>query len=176
MQRIIVFVGSDRTGKSHIAHEVADRLGLRVYKASTERDTFLSSQSDFLTQIRHGAPAQLDMVEQLGTSLVFDRSYPCEWVYSRYFERETDDNVVLELDRRYAKLGAVIVWCDRDSFSGIVDDLDENLDERALSEISSLYREFLMKHTKCRWIRLGVDDEDLDREVNEVLEFIDEAI
>ena len=65
-------------------------------------------------------------------------------------------------------MGARILICTRKSFVGITDDLNPNLDEVALQKISDLYAEFA-KWTKCKTYTLYVDDENINREISEIL-------
>ena len=170
-QKILIICGPDRVGKSHIAKKLAFDLKIEYYKAGTEHETFLNSQLNFVQQLRYADPARLDLIKQCKVSLVCDRAYPCEFAYSQYFKRETDLELLKTFDSEYAKLDARIVICTRKSFQGIVDDLDPNINEHSLQEISSLYQKFA-KWTKCKCTTLYVDDEDLKREVKEIKKWL----
>lgn len=170
---VVVIVGCDMTGKSHIAKELAIRLGVPYYKASAEHTSFLTKQDRFLNDIRYADPARFDLLRQLNIGVVFDRGFPCEWVYSRFFERPSDDRAVFAMDEAYANIGTLIVVTARKSYKGIKDDLDERIDEAALRQLEQLYDEFMCK-TTCSVMKLFVDDEDLDREVNDILNVLEE--
>lgn len=172
MSKPIVFLsGPDRCGKTNIAKSLAENLGVKVYKASSERDAFISSQDRFVMDIKFSCPARLDLLKQLGVGVVYDRGYPCEWVYSKFFNRKTDTDAIFWLDEQYAKLGAVVIVPYRTSYEGIRDDLDPTIDAGKLRQLDELYQEFLML-TKCRSLRLNVDDENLPREINDILNFM----
>lgn len=168
---ILFLVGPDMTGKTNIAKELSKRLNIPYYKASSEHHSFLKKQDRFIHDIRYACPARLDLLKQIGGGIVFDRGYPCQWVYSKFFERDCDDEAVFWLDDQYSTLGAKIIFCTRHSFANISDDLDPNLDETSLKKISSLYDEF-NKLTKCDVLKLFVDDENLKRELKDILNFI----
>lgn len=172
-QKIIILVGPDMCGKSNIATELSNRLTIPIYKSSSEHYNFLSAQNRFINDIRHACPARLDLVKQANLSVIFDRAYPCEYVYSKYYDRQTDIDAIKFLDEEYAKLGAYIVLCTRESFKGIQDDLNPKLDEAALTAISSLYDDFAT-WTKCKLLKLYVDDYDLARQTSDILNFIKE--
>lgn len=171
-QKIIIMIGPDMCAKSNIAGELSNRLKISIYKSSNEHYNFLSAQNRFINEIRYACPARLDLVKQANLSVIFDRAYPCEWVYSKYYSRQTDIDAIKFLDEEYAKLGAYIVFCTRKSFKGIQDDLNHSLDEIALTKISSLYDEFAT-WTKCKLLKLYVDDYDLNRQTNDVINFIE---
>lgn len=174
MNHIVFLVGPDMTGKSQIGHELSKRLSIPYYKASTEHAGFLKNQDRFINDIRYSCPARLDLLKQIGSGVIYDRGYPCEWVYSRIYSRTTDESAIRYLDDEYSRLGATIVLCTRSSFKGIVDDLDERLNEEKLQRISDLYEEFLGT-SRCRVMRLNVDDEDLVREVNDIIKFLEDS-
>jgi thymidylate kinase len=172
-QKIVIFVGPDRCGKTNIIEELSRRTNIPTFKAKVQREFFVGDRKNFLPFLRYGETTILDMVEQTGQSVLFDRLWPCEWVYSRCFGRETDDSVVAKLDERYAALNALIVVCHRSSYAGIEDDDDPSVKQSTLEKLDSLYREFAeQSKTRCRF--LNVDDENLEREVSEVLHWMEE--
>ena len=64
-----------------------------------------------------------------------------------------------------------LVLCYRSSFAGINDDLDPLINEVILNKLQDKYFEFA-SWTKCKLLKLNVDDENLNREINEVLKFM----
>lgn len=166
-QRIICFVGPDMTGKTNISQELGRRFKIPYFKASSERMTFTEGQDKFLTQLKIADSRQIDMLVQIGFSVIMDRGWPCEWAYSRYFKRPTDINVLLDNDKEYAKLGAQIVFCYHESYEGFQDDLNPIIAGAALRQIHGFYEEFFQL-TKCKVIRLCVDDMNLDRQMQDL--------
>lgn len=171
LQQIIIVEGHDKSGKSNIIVELSKRLNIPSYKSSSEHNNFLISQNRFKCDIEYACPARLDLIKQTKQSVIFDRAYPSEYVYSLFYNRDTNLQSLQMLDEEYAKLGAKIIICQRKNLDGIVDDLDPKLDSRALQEIAQLYDAFTSV-TSCKVYKLYVDDEDLDREVNEIIDFL----
>lgn len=170
-QQIVIIVGADKSGKSSIIKELSRVTNIPTFKAKVQREFFENNKEGFLPFLRYGETTILDMVEQTGQSVIFDRLFPCEWVYSRCFGRQTDDDVVNKLDERYAALNALVVVCYRSSYKGIEDDLDTSVKQHTLEKLTSLYRQFA-KQAKVRCEFLNVDDEDLDREIKQILEWM----
>lgn len=174
-QQLIFFVGPDMCGKTEISKAVAFATGIPYFKATSEHTSFLSSRvsknDQFLNQLRFADPRVLDILRQTGHSVVFDRGFPCEYAYSKVMGRETDMVMLRHVDESYAGLRAKIVFCHRSSYKGIVDDLDPTVKEDTLEEIHAAYIDFL-RWTKCEVLILNVDDENLNREVTEVLDFV----
>lgn len=165
--------GCDMCGKTHIAHLLGERLGINVFKASSEHDTFLSRQDRFINDLRFADPRTIDLLNQLRFSAIFDRSYISEWVYSRFFNRPTDEKMLNYVDAGFQNLNARIIWCDRHSFVGITDDLDPRIDSVALTRLQGLYAD-AMKWSKVKHLHLFVDDEDIEREFLEIHDWLDE--
>ena len=73
------------------------------------------------------------------------------------------------LDNNFSRLNTTIIIAQRSDYSNIVDDIDPvRLNGKKLQEIHDLYEEF-SKWTSCKVVKLNVDDENLEREVAEVL-------
>lgn len=171
MQKLVFFVGPDMCGKTQIAKHVARYLRVPYFKASDEHNSYLSKKDRFINQLRYADMRVFDVLKQTGQSVVFDRGYPCEWVYSQVFERETDMDVLKLEDESYASLGATIILCHRSSYAGIVDDIDPRIENHVLCELHDAYFDFA-KWTKCRLLKVNVDDEDLERETREIVDFV----
>lgn len=172
MQKVVIFVGPDRCGKTNIINAVSQRLQIPKFKASNEHEIFCNKQSMFIDALRHADFRTADLLKQTGHSVLFDRQYPCEWVYSLFFKRQTDLCAIRKLDTMYASMGAKIIFCTRKSFDGIVDDLNPKLAGDSLMQISNLYDGFCFGYTDCETLKVFVDDEDLDRELSEIIPFI----
>lgn len=163
------------SGKTQIAQALERTTGIRYFKATSEHDTYLSSKVSkreaFLNQLRYADPRVFDVLKQTGHSIIFDRGYPCEAVYSKVMERETDHVMLKHMDEMWASIDTRIVLCHRSSYVGIVDDLDSNITEKTLQRLHDAYFEWA-ETSQCKVLKLNVDDEDLQREVADVLAFI----
>lgn len=162
-------------GKTNIAKAVASVTGVPYFKATSEHDSYLSSKVSkreaFLNQLRYADPRVFDVLKQTGHSIIFDRGYPCELAYSLVMKRETDNTMLVHMDEMWASLGAKVVFCRRSDYSGIVDDLDPSIGAETLAKLDAAYDHFA-EVTKAKVYKLNVDDEDINREVDEVLEFM----
>lgn len=170
-QQIIVLCGPDMTGKTQIAKELSRRLGVSYFKASSEHQTYLKEKDAFRQQLRYADPRTIDILRQTGLSLVMDRGFPCEFSYSLALKRETDFAMLRVVDSEYALLGTRVIICHRTSYDNIVDDIDPTLNSNKLQEIHNAYKMFA-RWTQCRTMMLPVDDENLDREVNDVVSWL----
>jgi len=166
-QHIICFVGPDMTGKTNISRELSRRTSIPRFKASSEHMTFTDEQDRFLTQLRVADVRQLDLLQQVGFSMIMDRGWPCEYVYAKFFDRTTDIEQLRSNDRSYAALGAQVVFCYHDDYNGFRDDLNPKIGPAELRRLHDLYEEFF-ELTRCPVVRLCVDDLNLDRQMRDL--------
>lgn len=156
MQTLLVIEGCDMIGKSTLIKELSRITKIPSYKAKNEQFDFVNSQDKFLNHLYWSDTRQLDLLEQIGFSIIFDRAWPSEYAYSQFYNRKTDIQQLLKNDERYAKLGAKILFCYRNSYAGLQDDLDPNLNATNLHKIHYFYNDFF-KLTKCEVINVCLD-------------------
>jgi len=171
-QRVIIFDGPDNCGKTNIAQELCRRIGIPYFKNKDEHRYFLSKPDYFIDAIRYVDTYFTSYLEATNASIVLDRAWPSEWVYSRVLGRVTDPQILRELDDRHAVLGTKIIIPFRTDYSSQCDKYD--IINEKIGEIDHLYKEFAV-WSKCDTLLLNVDDEDLARELNEVIRFLDDT-
>ena len=164
---IIAFEGVDRCGKTEISRELSRQHGLPVFKNTGEWSTDLKDATYFKNLLVYGGTFLIDFISQVKPDVIFDRYYPSEWVYSRYFNRDTNDDILRKIDQKFSDIGGKIILCRRKSYHGIFDDMHEYLDSKALSSLDKIYEDFA-KWTKCEVFTLWVDDENLTRQISEI--------
>ena len=164
---IIAFEGVDRCGKTEISRELSRQLGSPVFKNTGEWSTDLKDATYFKNLLVYGGTFLIDFISQVKPDVIFDRYYPSEWVYSRYFRRDTNDDILRKIDQKFSDIGGKIILCRRKSYYGIFDDMHEYLDSGALSALDKIYEDFA-EWTKCEVFTLWVDDEDLGRQISEI--------
>ena len=171
-QRIIIFEGPDGCGKTNMAMALSKILGIPYFKNSAEWDFFEKDPTYFKNCITYGAPFLLSYFQQSKASVIEDRGHPSEWVYSRVFNRETNDEILESVDQKYAALGTKIIVPVRSTYSNVIDQFD-SVDTEKLNKIHNTYMEFL-EWTVCETLVINVDDENLDREIKEIMHFLGE--
>lgn len=102
----ILVVGPDRVGKTTVVSHISRITGVPSFKCPAEKQIFREGGRDslafdytlthFLGQTRH--------------RFVSDRAYPCEWVYSKVFGRQTDVPLLEMIDTAHANLGTRILY------------------------------------------------------------------
>ena len=166
---VIVIDGPDGCGKTHIGKELARITGIPYFKNVDEHKYFLKDPSYFIHAIRYVDTFFTSYLEASGASVILDRSFPSEWVYSRVLGRKTDMDVLRELDERHARLGTKIIIPYRTDYTKVQDDYD--VVNKNIRQLHDTYMEFA-RWTKCSHMLLNVDDEDLRREVSDIQDFM----
>ena len=174
-QQLIIFDGPDGCGKSNICAALSDHLKIPSFKNEDEWQHFphKSKTEYFLNTIRYAHPHLLQYFKQTETSVILDRAYPSELVYSKIFGRKTDMDSLRHCDDLCVKMDATIIVPYRTSYTNVIDQFDF-VDEQLLDRIHEAYMTDFLDWTNCRVYPLNVDDEDLEREMREVLGFLDE--
>lgn len=101
----LLVVGPDRVGKTTLVSHLSRKLMIPAFKCPSEKQIF-----------KDGGRSSLSFdytltwfLQQTGFRFISDRAYPCEWVYSKVFGRETDDELLHKIDEAHANIGTVIL-------------------------------------------------------------------
>jgi len=172
MQRIIIFEGPDRCGKSNIAQELSKRLDIPYFKNKRESKFFKADPGYFVKALKYADPYFISYLQQTKASIILDRSFPSEWVYSQAFNRETNLDILRMVDGLYAGIGAKIIIPTRKDYALCSPDQFEEIDKEMLVKLDGLYTDF-ESWTSCETKRINVDDEDLERELSEIMPFLE---
>lgn len=102
----IIIVGPDGVGKTTVAKRMSELTNIPTFKCPSEKQIFRDggrSSLAFDYTLTH-------FLSQTGYRFISDRGYPCEFVYSLVFERETDMDMLLRIDEAHANLGTKILY------------------------------------------------------------------
>ena len=169
MQHIIIFDSEDGNGKTEIASALSRRLTVPYFKYEMEHQCDFGSPHEerFKLCIQHAMPMLQSFMQQTQQSVIFDRAYPSEWVYAKYFNRSTCTMSLRRIDDWHAAHNAKIIIPTRSI--AIKTERDHAFITPSVKHgLAKLYREFA-KWTKCDVLFLNVDDEDIVRELNDIL-------
>lgn len=153
-----------------MAQELSRRLGIPVFKNPRERMFFEEDPGYFTKAMKYGDPVVYELLKQTGHSVILDRSFPSEFVYSRVFERTTDWRMLRVVDELAASFGVKIIIPHRTSYVGLRDEF-EAIDSKKLEIIDGFYQDFA-RWTSCEVLDVCVDSEDLDQEMSEIVPFV----
>jgi deoxyadenosine/deoxycytidine kinase len=92
-QQVIIFEGVDRCGKTNIAKALSNRIDVPYFKNQDEHKYFLSKPGYFADAARYVDTYFASYLEASRASVILDRAWPSEWVYSQVLNRPTDFSV-----------------------------------------------------------------------------------
>jgi hypothetical protein len=166
MQKIIIFDSPDGTGKTNIAQALANQLTIPYFKYHGEHEFWKGNK--FATALEFDQKFMAHYLYQTGHSLIWDRAYPSEWVYSQVFNRETNEDLIAKIDEMYSTMGAWIVVPLRDNYMGSRE--DELVPGSELRNLHDMYNLFCDDFTKCNTLRIYVDtfDNDITQELDAI--------
>ena len=146
----VIVVGPDGVGKTHIVDKISQMMHIPRFKFPSEAKVFRQGQNGqllfdlglahFLKQTRH--------------RFISDRGYPCEWVYSIVFERQTDLDLLLAIDEVHASIHTKILylWASEQPTEE-----DELVDAKYYWKVKESYDRFC-EWTKCRVYRFDTSE------------------
>lgn len=143
----IIVIGPDRVGKTTLVKHISDTLKIPAFKCPAEKRIFKEggrSSLAFDYTLTH-------FMQQTGVRFVSDRGYPCEWVYSRVFGRETDDQLLELIDSAHEHIGTKILYVWSSEPPTEEDDL---VPSEKYWDVVRMYDEF------CRWTSAEVTQVD----------------
>ncbi len=165
-QLVLIMEGADRSGKSTVGKLLAEKLNIPYFKYSRDKEALTGSNMTSL-MLRISDPYVVEIFKQTKQSVVIDRQYPSEWVYSQALGRETDEKGIRASDALFAEIPAIVIVLKRKSYAGVTDD-DPRLGADMLESISRKYDEFA-KWSKCRVLTFEFDEWNPDKMVTEIL-------
>ncbi len=169
---ILIFEGPDRVGKSTIASRMSEILNIPVFKRSLdeikEKTLFTDNKFNFKDAMIYDQTYIVDFLKQTNTSVIFDRAFPSEYVYSKVFNRETNEEILELVDKKFSELNTFIIICLRMKYK--YDDEFVNKDNIKL--LHDMYKKDFYIWTKCNTIKLYTDSECLSDEISQIMQFI----
>lgn len=140
----VIVVGPDRVGKTTIVSLLSKIFGIPSFKCPTEKQIFKDGGRSSLVfdyNLTH-------FLKQTNYLFISDRGYPCEWVYSRVFKRETDRPLLAMIDANHAMLGTQILYL----YSSVPPiEEDDLVPAEKYWDVKNTYDEFA-KATSCKVI------------------------
>ena len=137
----VIVIGPDGVGKTTVVRRLSEQLNIPSFKCPSEKEIFRNGGRESLAfdyTLTH-------FLAQTGLRIVSDRGYPCEWVYSSVFNRDTDMELLSKIDDRHSFLGTRILYL----YSSVPPyDDDDVVPRDRLSEIQDQYDEFV-RQTGC---------------------------
>ena len=164
-QKIIILTGHDCSGKTTIAKELSRSIHVPYFQNTLTKEYLKKGREYLVNAMRFDQDYILQFLEQTGYSVIFDRAYESEWVYSRVMNYITDERKIWDIDRKFAVMNAHMVICHKDL---------RNYQDDTFSVEDGGYRARdyyfdFHKLTLCRSLLLNTDDENLDKQITTIM-------
>lgn len=168
-QEIIIFDGPDGCGKTNIGQALSKHIGVPYFKMNTEHENWRKGK--FKEALQFDQTYLAEFLKQVGCSVIIDRAYPAEWVYSQVFQRETDMETLRKVDDTFAVLDARIIIPVRRDYS--TNREDELVGKEMLPILHKKYMEF-RDWSNCSTHVLLVDDyqDNLRLELDAIMDYL----
>lgn len=166
----IILEGPDGCGKTTIAYYLSKELNIPIFKNQRTRNTLYNNEDDsnqFLSLLKWGVSEQLELIKQCDVSLIFDRLFPSEYVYSRVYMRNLYDDLVHQYDLTWHKMNGIIIFLDRKQLTK----RDELVHSNEYNDIRMYYQEYREK-TYCKNLFIDTSDEKYKNHVKIIKDFI----
>lgn len=164
-QEIIILEGLDMVGKTTIAQKLSEDIHVPLFKEIRNERWY-----DHVIDLLYAEESRIQMLEQVGFNIIFDRSFPSEYSYAHAHGRKTIDERIWELDERYAKLGTKIIYLYKPIIS-LEKDKTNLINRDDYKKVADWYEDFFKK-TKCDTMFLDTSDHNLDNQITKIKKFI----
>jgi thymidylate kinase len=166
-QKIIIFEGHDKSGKTTIAKALSEHLDIPVFKAVRNKHWW-----DPMVNLLYFVEGVTQFLEQSKQSIILDRWVPSDYVYSTLFNRDISFRKIWEIDERLSKLDTTVIVCYKNEDAFIHDTEDELfINESQYQQMTDLYREYA-KQSRLKFYFLNTSDEDLAKQINIIIDII----
>jgi len=170
---VIIFVeGADEAGKTHIAKTLAKLYGLQYWKNEDGPEFFAGSEGGFKKLLKYHyskLPKMCNMLESLGSGIIFDRNYISESVYSNVYGRETHPEIIAKLEDTYAAMGAITIYCYKTEYKKFQDD---HIRFHEIADIQAAYSIYIDFNSRMPVLMLNTTDENLESQLEKIAYFI----
>lgn len=181
-QYILHFTGHDLAGKTSIAKELSKQIEIPYFRNPNNKNYF-NQKNDFLNPVEYAKHSntllhaegglEINFLNQTGYSIIRDRSYICEMVYSVVYNRVTDLDFIRLLHESYCSIpGFFIIFCFKEFFNKKFE--DDCVKEDEIEQLKTIYKaqiSLLTHQEKIMW--LDTTDEDLDLQILKIKDFIE---
>lgn len=165
-QKIIIFEGFEKVGKTTIATHMSKVIEIPYFKNPSQKEFFLVNS---LNKLKIESEYLLTILQQTNLSIILDRHYPSEYAYANAYNRSTDLSFIRYLHKEYEKLDTYHIYCSKKHKDEFNDDLVKYEEqEKILQHYDEFYNVFPCNHL----LILDTSSMILNNQVQKILDFL----
>ena len=162
-QHRIIFEGFDNTGKSTIAAALSKRLGIPLFKNDLHDTLFAGGDVTYYHNLKVASPSLVQFMQQTWGPLdgvIMDRFIPSEYAYAMAYNRQTDYDLIWELDSKLADLDFMTILCVKKDIPNFE---DEFVDAEMNNTVTNFYLDYLAE-SRMKSLILDTSDQDIEKQ------------
>jgi len=168
-KEIIIFAGADKSGKTTLAKMLAEKLNIDYYKKNKQCGLFHDNIASYHS-LMYDNDILLDIIKQKKTGIILDRSFICEYSYSKTYNRHTNFIKIKELDEQFYKLNAKIIFCYNSNYK--FNFTDECVNVNDVDSINNHYLYYLQYETNMKNFILDISKNSIEENLIQIIKFI----
>lgn len=168
-KNIYCITGVDGVGKTSFAKFLCELFGWQYFKKTTDKKIRFGEGENPKFAFRYEELIMFDVYEQFKyTSLITDRGIIDEYVYGKTFNRDIDESLIWEYDKKFANLGGKIIYC----YKNIPENIEQEngkINKEILEKVKNYYENDALTRTSCTFVKIDMNSEDLALELAQLL-------
>lgn len=104
--------GADRSGKTFAAQKLSKKFNIPIFKGTRAPKSAEELRIDRSVRAQIETETIYEFLKQTGYSVIIDRFFLSELVYSKVYGRPVDESFIWDIDAKFADLKAIIVYMD----------------------------------------------------------------
>ncbi len=166
-QQVIIFEGPDGTGKTEISKKLSEVLNIPRFKNELESSLVFDKNNS--SHAAYNSYYMAEFLKKTGYSAILDRLHVSEYVYSKFYGRKTNRDLLFAAEIELSSIEAKIIYCYKSEYSKYS---DKHVDFEDIAKLDKEYRYFLENESICNFLALDTSFEDLEDQTLRILNWI----
>ena len=114
-QNVIIFESCAHSNYAELMDRCSNELHIPIFNPDTNK-----SKHEFITNsIEYIDPYIVNFLKQTKNSVIFNRKYPSQYVYSNVDNLDINSDIFAKIDSLYSEMGTTIIFCYKTQFEDV---------------------------------------------------------